>query len=488
MGGCATLPRMTERPTEELLAGSLERYRALVDDWPALLSTLGRALPVTLWANPGRGGIESLSSELESDGLSGEPTGWCPDLLRLPAGTRFGVAWWYLAGLAHSQEEVSLLPVHVLDPQPGERVLDLCAAPGGKTARIAFAVGPGGTVVANDINMDRLRALRSTLDRLGLTNVSVTRHDGSAYPREAGTYDRVLVDAPCSDEGTLRKNPKIAGRIGKIDYERMARRQRAILMRGAQLCRVGGEIVYSTCTLAPEENEGVIDRVLREAIHLGLEVLPVDVPGFRLSPGVDSWNGVRFDPAVTRTARVWPWYNDTGGFFIARLRKTADLYDRSVEPRAVDPADSDIWRTVAAERFGIDENVWAGYRIHRQNRRGLHLVNAAHRLAPALEPESIGMFFIKERDRYPKLATAAAMALGPHATRNVVDLDAEQVARFHDRGTFPLDPAQRAACEGSGYVMARHRGRVLGIGLYLVEKGTLGSYFPKRWTPRRDPP
>ncbi len=479
---------MEKPPQLAPLDEAARRYRELVDDWDAFIECSSRSLPVTLWASPARGGGERLSRELLGDGLNPEPTSWCPELVRLPAGTRFGTAWWYLAGLAHSQEEVSLLPVAVLNPQPGERVLDLCAAPGGKTARIAFAVGPGGTVVANDINMDRLRALRSTVDRLGLTNISVTRHDASAYPRDAGTYDRVLVDAPCSDEGTLRKNRSVARRIGKTDYERMARRQRAILMRGAQLCKVGGEIVYSTCTLAPEENEGVIDQVVREAIHLGLEILPIEVPGFKLTPGVDSWNGQRFDPAVALTARAWPHHNDTGGFFIARLRKTADLYDRSVEAQPVEPADSDIWREVAGDRFGIEESVWGNYTIHRQNKRGLHLVNADHRLTPKPEPESIGMFFIKERDRYPKLSTAAAMCLAPHATRNVVDLDQSQVNGFHDRETFPLDHAQQRACDGSGYVMTRFREHVLGIGLYLAEKGTLASYFPKRWTPKGSRP
>ncbi|ANM31709.1 hypothetical protein ABI59_22335 [Acidobacteria bacterium Mor1] len=470
------------------IAAALDRYRPLIDDWPAAVETFSAPLPVTLWANPERGGLQALRQASGADGLDSAPTAWCPELLRFPAGTRFGIAWWYLAGLAHSQEEVSLLPVEVLNPRPGERVLDLCAAPGGKTARIAFAVGSGGTVVANDVNMDRLRALRSTVDRLGLTNISVTRHDAAAYPKDAGTYDRVLVDAPCSDEGTLRKNRKVAQRIGKVDYERMARRQRAILMRGAQLCKVGGEIVYSTCTLAPEENEAVIDQVVREAIHLGLEILPVEVPGFKLSPGVDSWNGQRFAPEVTLTARAWPHHNDTGGFFIARLRKTADLYDRSVEALPPEPSDSDIWREVAGERFGIDQGTWQPYTIHRQNKRGLHLVNAAHTLAPRPEPESVGMFFIKERDRYPKLSTAAAMTLGPLATRNVIDLDESQVTAFHDRETFPLDAAQQRACDGTGYVMARYRVHVLGIGLYLAEKGTLASYFPKRWTPKGSRP
>jgi 16S rRNA C967 or C1407 C5-methylase (RsmB/RsmF family) len=136
--------------------------------------------------------------------------------VQLPLGVKAGQHWWYCAGLAHAQEAVSQLPIQLLAPRPGERVLDLCAAPGGKTAQIAFALGNRGTLVANDFAVERIAALQGNLDRLGVVNVSTTRCDGGNFPAAAGGFDCVLVDAPCSSEGTLRRHPRLAAFNGPL--------------------------------------------------------------------------------------------------------------------------------------------------------------------------------------------------------------------------------------------------------------------------------
>ncbi|MGD2115865.1 MAG: RsmB/NOP family class I SAM-dependent RNA methyltransferase, partial [Acidobacteriota bacterium] len=187
-------------PAGPAASASLERYRPLIDDWPAFVRALERPLPVTVWTNPLRSGLPAdlLQNLLAGEGHAPEPLGWCPGAFRLADGATPGRGLLGVSGLYHIQEEVSLLPVELLDPRPGERVLDLCAAPGGKTARIAVAMENRGTVVANDVDWRRLVAVGRNLDRLGVVNVATTAWDAANFPEEGGPFDRVLADVPCT--------------------------------------------------------------------------------------------------------------------------------------------------------------------------------------------------------------------------------------------------------------------------------------------------
>ena len=260
-----------------------ERYRPLIGDWQGFTEAVGAPLPACVWTNRLRVEPERFAALLRDEGSAVDPIAWHPGGFHLPALSRAGAQWWFLAGLGHIQEEASSLPVALLDPRPGERILDLCAAPGGKTAQIVQALTNRGTVVANDGLPGRVRALRANLDRLGALNVSTTVYDGGNYPRAAGHFDRVLGDAPCSGEGMVRK-PSRSHPGNEPLYQRYARQQQALLRRAAVLCRPGGRIVYSTCTFAPEENELVIDALLRE-LDGRVRVSPTDCGSFRTEPG-----------------------------------------------------------------------------------------------------------------------------------------------------------------------------------------------------------
>jgi NOL1/NOP2/sun family putative RNA methylase len=468
-------------PEPASIPQDLERYRSLVDDWAAFRAAVSRPLPTCLRLHPQRINAGELALLLEEDGMDPRPIGWQSGAFRIGGEKGPGRHWWYLAGLCHSQEEASMLPVHLLAPRPGDRVLDLCAAPGSKTAQIALALGNAGTVVANDVSMSRLRALRTTLDRLGLVNVSVTRTDGTGYPREAGVFDSVLVDAPCSGEGTVRRRTRATrARVGR-DYTGL---QRALLRKAVQVCRPGGRIVYSTCTFAPEENEAVVDAVLGEADlrSVPLQLATVEVPGLVLSPGVTEWNGQSFRSELRQAVRLWPHENDTGGFFVAVLRKGPGPAPHPVKPRELEVAAVPEWYGATGERFGIAGEVWGRFVVHRANVNGLHLAARDHRppLRPA--PEGVGVAFLKTRLRHPKPSTAAAMLLAAAATENVVELDSEQVRAYLDRETFPLEARQSEACSGTGYVLVRRCGHGLGVAFYDADKRSLRSLFPKRWT------
>ena len=297
-----------------------ERYRPIIDDWAAFAEALRRPLPTCIWANPLRMPPDELVAWLREQGLDPEPLPWLDHAFRLPADVDIGTRFGYVAGLYHVQEEVSLLPVPLLDPQPGERVLDLCAAPGNKTAQIATRLANRGTVVANDISYGRLAPLRSTLDRLGVANVTTTTCDAANYPSESGLFDRVLADVPCSCEGTSRKHLSVIEQ--RAAMRDMTGAQTAILRKAVQRCRPGGRIVYATCTYAPEENEAVVDAVLRDVGSDRLQVCPARIDGVACDPGLTAWREQTFHPSLTNTMRVWPHQNDTGGFFVAVLEKT----------------------------------------------------------------------------------------------------------------------------------------------------------------------
>ncbi len=218
----------------------------------------------------------------------------------------------HVLGHIHIQEEVSMIPSIVLDPRPGDRVLDLCAAPGSKTTQISQATENRGLIIANEPSLARITSLRSNCERLGAVNVAITRYDGRRFPQQQ--FDRVLVDAPCSSEGMARKDPKVLGRCSlKRSFDLQAL-QIGLLKRAVQLTRSGGIIVYSTCTYAPEENEAVVDDVLRQSQDtVCLE--KASVQGLKGCSGLTEWNGTEFCDELKHCVRYYPHQNDTGGFF-----------------------------------------------------------------------------------------------------------------------------------------------------------------------------
>lgn len=380
-----------------------------------------------------------------------------------------------------------MLPVHLLDLQPTDRVLDMCAAPGNKTVQMGVMMKNRGTIVAVDRNGGRMRAARQVLNRLGVVNVTAVSHDASNLPKSVGLFDKILADVPCTCEGTCRKDPDIVNRLTESAHERMARKQKAILRKAVQLCRPGGRIVYSTCTFAPEENECVIDAVLQENAGR-VRLLPAHIPGFAASPGLTRWQGRDLDATLALTLRVWPQQHDTGGFFMALLERlpddagedcgssletAAEMFASMVEP--------DPWVEQITTRFGMPPAVFAVYDLLRWSKRGVWLINSDHQPLKLPRPDSIGIIFIRPKGKYPKLTTAGALLFGRQASRNLVDLDPEQMLAFYGRGEFPVSNTQLVANSGSGYLLVRFRGFPLGIGIYRQAKGTLESTFPKGW-------
>ncbi len=306
---------------------TLERYEPLIDDVEAFYAACERPLPSAVRVNTIKTTIERAKTALTDSDLDFEETDWHPGLFRLP-NDQPGANWPYVHGWLHGQEEVSALPARILDPQSGERIWDACAAPGSKTTQLAALMDDTGLLVATDNNMGRVSALRSNAERLGVTNLALTVEDArnhSLKPFGGGSYDRALVDVPCSCEGTIRKNPGVLDDWSVEHVQGTAGIQKGILRRAIQATREGGTVVYSTCTFAPEENEGVLDYILDAE---PCQIVPFECP-LESTPGITQWDEdlvtgepTQYDESVTRAKRIYPHHNDTGGFFCAKLEVT----------------------------------------------------------------------------------------------------------------------------------------------------------------------
>ncbi|MCL9814525.1 RsmB/NOP family class I SAM-dependent RNA methyltransferase [Natranaeroarchaeum aerophilus] len=303
----------------------LERYRPLIDDFEAFTAACERPLPSAVRVNSIKATPAQVERAFDDADIGYETADWAEGIYRLETSSP-GTLWPSVHGWIHGQEEVSSLPAKVLDPQPGERVWDAAAAPGSKATQLSAQMDDRGLVVANDNNLGRLSALRFNAERLGVTNMAVTNQDarnfslkrfgeGGTDDRRVDAFDRALVDAPCSCEGTIRKNPDTFDEWSLGHVESVAGIQQGILRRAVQATRPGGRVVYSTCTFAPEENERVLDQVLDKE---NCRVVDQEIP-LEHAPGVTEFEDEEFDPSVEKAARIYPHHNDTGGFFCATL-------------------------------------------------------------------------------------------------------------------------------------------------------------------------
>jgi len=274
----------------------------LGEEYPRFLQSLELPRAVALRFNPLKGDAPAMP-------FVKEPVPWERMGYYYDPDARPGLHPFHEAGVYYLQEASAMAPVTVLDPQPGERICDLCAAPGGKSTQIAGRLGGEGFLLCNEFNPKRARILSRNIERMGIANALVTNaHPEDLAKRLQGFFDRVLVDAPCSGEGMFRKEEAAVTDWSQETVEMCARRQQEILHSAAQLVRPGGRLVYSTCTFAPEENEQTVAAFL--AAHLDFQSVRIDAP----------W----FTPAGPGQFRLWPHKLRGEGHFAAVLQRVGE--------------------------------------------------------------------------------------------------------------------------------------------------------------------
>lgn len=324
-------PSAAERALEEALA----RFRPLLsaEEWQALLEELKRPLAPALRLNPLKASPSDVQTWAEWYGWRLQPVPFCP------------TGWWvceatypvsqtieHRLGYYYIQEAASMLPVELFDFSPNARplILDMAASPGGKTTHLVARTSDRGLIIANDSSRERLTALRLVLQTWGAINLAVTGFPGERwggwYPE---TFDAVLLDAPCSMQSLRPLESHPMRPISPGEQQRLAQRQVALLISGLRALKVGGQMVYATCTLAPEENEAVLEAALQRYPGV-FEIEPVDDRLPAPAPALEATPDHSFPPQVRHAVRLWPHRFHTAGFFAARLRKVASFPSKLV--------------------------------------------------------------------------------------------------------------------------------------------------------------
>lgn len=291
----------------------------------------------SLNTEPAHSGLRVNTLKVQPTTLQGylscvfDPISWTEDGFRIEPDHRLGKHPLHAAGLFYLQEPSAMAPAQILDPQPKELILDLCAAPGGKSTQILSKMKNQGILVANDANPKRAQALTRNVDRWGARNIIITCESPERLAKHFGAiFDRVLVDAPCSGEGTFRSDP---GEIKKWSQNfciRCASIQDEILWFAGKLVRPGGTLVYSTCTFNQLENEESISRFLQSNLDFSIDPIP-EVAGF--SPGIPVTDQTQFE--LKKSVRIWPHLSPAEGHFVARLKKANNSNPSSISQQSL---------------------------------------------------------------------------------------------------------------------------------------------------------
>ena len=488
---------MTRPPLPE---GFLRRARQQLgaDDAAVLAASLASAPAPGLRANPRHGSPWALIERL---GWRAAAVPWCAEgvVLDATSGGRgeAGRHPWHEGGAYYLQDTSAMGVVPLLDPQPGESILDLAAAPGGKATHIAGRLGDRGLLWAHDTTPARADALVSNLERWGATTAVISQGDPRHLDRLAGRFDRVLVDAPCSGEGMFRKSDAARLRWSPERVHACSLVQATLLDRAADLVRPGGVLVYATCTFAPEEDEGAVEALL--ARRPDLELVDLDAGGLRPT-GAQPGAG----PVGRGCARWWPHRVVGDGHFAARFRRgepgarsatpggavlgaaarrrwaTAHRGRADARPAAVDGPERDAWRSFVAEVLGIDPLpghalLADGGRLIAVPPEALAFGAPRRRAGVALGRVAVGR---RGRRRFePHHALSRVLPERGAAAAGVeLELEDPRVAAFL-RG----EPVALAGLEGWGLVRAAG----VPLGWVKASRGEANNHYPRGL--RRDP-
>ncbi len=371
-----------------------------------------------------------------------------------------------------------MLPPRILDPQPGERVLDLSAAPGSKTTQLAVMMKNQGMILANDIVSKRLRALINNLHRMGVINTAVTKSFGESIGNlYFETFDKILLDPACSGLGTLHKTPEVLSWWTPHHCIRLAANQKSLISSAIKALKPGGILVYSTCTLTPEENE--------EVIHFAREKFPIEILAFDLSPlksrpALSKFNGMTFHPEIHHCQRLYPFENETEGFFIAKLRKIDKLsrpplkreesrYSLPVISHKTSPVKK--YLDFFASHFDIPRAEFSRYDY--QISREISLISHEITQFPfKTKPLKSGLTIAHVLTQIGKLTTEGVHFFGNHIKKNRINLDhLSQLEDFVNRRPLQIPMA------GENQIAFYYREIPIGYG--LAEDDKVKSQFPK---------
>jgi NOL1/NOP2/sun family putative RNA methylase len=449
----------------------LERMSGfLADEFPAFAEALEKPAFHGLRVNPLK--VPTDHFETISPFSLGERIPWCPSAFRLDGEDRPGRHPYHRAGLYYLQDPSAMAPAELLAPQPGECVLDMTAAPGGKTTQMASSMQGQGLLVANEIKTKRINHLMVNVERWGAGNVVITNETPERLADHFGpAFDRVLVDAPCSGEGMFRKD------VGaRLDWSvemilGCAARQTNILRVAGKLVRPGGCLIYSTCTFAPEENEGVIARFLDE--HREFEVVPLPLSSGFMHGRPEWLGGADGNNSIQGAVRLFPHRVDGEGHFVCLLhRREGELQSGFAREyrTTLSGINKAIWRAFEQEHLTealpSDRLQVFGDRLYLVPEELLDLGG----LRVTLPGVWLGNL---KKDRFEP-AHPFALFLKPGGVMNVLELPS---------GSYQLDAYLRGDLVNStgmpGWVLIQVNGWPLGWGKRVQD--VIKNHYPRGW-------
>ena len=296
-----------------------EHFETLTD-WDTFIDYSLRFLRRSIRVNTLKISVPELKKRLEKD-WSLDPIPWCPEGFWIESKAEekrrdIGNLFEHFLGYVYIQEAASMVPPVVLEPKPGDLVLDMCASPGSKTSQIAAMIQGEGMLIANDYQIDRMKPLTLNLQRMGVSNEVITLMQGQRF--KGMEFDKVLVDAPCSGTGAIRKSLKTLLIWNPGMIKRLSLSQKSLIETGFNNLKKGGTMVYSTCSVEPEEDEAVVNFLITKYPDAKLEDINLNI---KRGKAFLEYDGTVYNPDVSKCLRIWPQDNDTEGFFVAKIRK-----------------------------------------------------------------------------------------------------------------------------------------------------------------------
>lgn len=468
------MSRKVSAELDSLMADLLGEERTL------FFAQIGRQFPHTIRFNPLKGSSDELADFLREQGFEFEGLPGFENIFRIqyqpyPIGKSLS----HFLGHIYVQDTSSMIPPLVLDVQPGERVLDLSAAPGSKTTQMAGMMLNSGVIIANDIVMKRLRALANNLQRMGVLNTAIFKWYGEQYGNQYyETFDKILLDPACSGLGTLHKSPEVLSWWTPDHCMRLAKSQKALLISAIKALRPGGRICYSTCTLTPEENEEVIDFALT---NFPVVLESIDLPGLKSRPGLTEFRERRYHKHLSRALRLYPFENESEGFFLARIRKTESLGSAESTRRQRKPVSLPFvsyktsplkkYLEYLLQQFDFPKDIFKQFAFLFS--KNIVALSREFQSFPLLsKPINLGLTVARPMTVGAKLTTEGCHLWGMQARRMSIQLpDLATVEKFVNRGVLDV------TAPGKGQAVVRYKNLILGYG--TIESGKLKSQFPR---------
>ena len=296
-----------------------EKFRSILgDEYEKLVQSFKEYAKDCIRVNTLKITREELKNRLKDKEWKIEEVPWYRDAFFVETEESLAKTPEYFLGYYYIEDAASLVPPLVLDPKPGEKVLDLCAAPGSKTTMISELMKDRGIIVANDKDPSRIKALATNVQKIGATNVAITQKDGRHFWKYGLTFDKILLDVPCSGTGTIITNWNIMKFWSPKAVRRLSNLQKQLISSAVRMLNPGGILVYSTCSLDPEENEENIDWAIEK---FELKILKINIPGLNYRSGIEEWDGKNYSSDVKNCIRFYPFDNQTEGFFVCKLKK-----------------------------------------------------------------------------------------------------------------------------------------------------------------------